>query len=53
MDKLHELASKIPGGKGQEVVDKGIGAAEKKLGGGGDPAKKLTNAGREQLEKNG
>ncbi|KAJ5815794.1 hypothetical protein N7447_008027 [Penicillium robsamsonii] len=55
MDKVQGLASKIGGGKGQEIIDKGIGAVEKKFSGGdggGDPAKKLTDTGREQLEKN-
>ena len=34
----------------------GVGAAEKKFGGGGDggdPAKKVTDTGREQLDKAG
>ncbi|KAJ5950132.1 uncharacterized protein N7479_008545 [Penicillium vulpinum] len=52
MDKISDLASKIGGGKGQEFVDKGLGAAEKKFG-GNDPAKKVTDTGREQLEKTG
>lgn len=55
MDKLSGLASKLGGGnKGQEYIDKGIHAAEDKIGGGkGDSAKKVTDTGREQLEKAG
>jgi hypothetical protein len=58
MDKIQGLASKLGGGKGQEFIDKGVGAAEKKLGGGGggggdDPTKKVTDTGREQLDKAG
>ncbi|CAI7659496.1 unnamed protein product [Penicillium glandicola] len=59
MDKIHDLASKITGGnKGQEYVDKGLNAAEKKIGGDKvDSSKlqganqKISSAGREQLEK--
>ncbi|KAG0153595.1 hypothetical protein PDIDSM_2249 [Penicillium digitatum] len=54
MDKLSGLANKLGGNKGQEYLDKGIHAAENKLGGGkGDQAKKLTDTGREQLDKDG
>ncbi|KAJ5211397.1 hypothetical protein N7491_011216 [Penicillium cf. griseofulvum] len=62
MDKIQGLASKLGGGKGQEFVDKGfklmatgVNAAEQKFGGGGDsnPAKKVTDTGREQLDKAG
>ncbi|KAF4769731.1 hypothetical protein N7455_009357 [Penicillium solitum] len=54
MDKLSNLAHKLGGNKGQEYIDKGIHAAEDKIGGGkGDPTKKVTDAGREQLEKAG
>ncbi|KAJ6082827.1 hypothetical protein PENARI_c016G11383 [Penicillium arizonense] len=69
MDKLSGLASKL-GGKGshsssnsgsagqEDYVDKALGGAEKKFGGGKvDPAKmrstneKITDTGREQFEK--
>ncbi|KAL2702873.1 hypothetical protein AAEP93_007171 [Penicillium crustosum] len=55
MDKLSNLANKLGGNKGQEYLDKGIHAAEDKIGGGnkGDATKKATDAGREQLEKAG
>ncbi|CAI7615390.1 unnamed protein product [Penicillium palitans] len=54
MDKLSGLANKLGGNKGQEYIDKGIRAAEDKIGGGkGDSTKKATDAGREQLEKAG
>ncbi|KAJ5181381.1 hypothetical protein N7449_011528 [Penicillium cf. viridicatum] len=55
MDKLSGLANKLGGGnKGQEYIDKGIHAAEDKIGGGkGDSAKKVTDTGREQLENAG
>ncbi|KAJ5956507.1 hypothetical protein N7501_010786 [Penicillium viridicatum] len=59
MDKLSGLANKLGGNKGQEYIDKGIHAAEDKIGGGkgGDSANnsanKVTDAGREQLDKAG
>ncbi|OQE91428.1 hypothetical protein PENNAL_c0009G09514 [Penicillium nalgiovense] len=56
MDKLSGLANKLGGNKGQEYLDKGINAAEQKFGGGqggSDPTKKVTDAGREQMDKVG
>ncbi|KAJ5588027.1 hypothetical protein N7537_010705 [Penicillium hordei] len=54
MDKISGLANKLGGNKGQEYIDKGIHAAEDKIGGGkSDPAKKVTDTGSEQLDKAG
>ncbi|KAJ9491942.1 hypothetical protein VN97_g1305 [Penicillium thymicola] len=55
MDKLSGLANKLGGNKGQEYLDKGIHAVEDKIGGGkgDDTQKKVTDAGREQLDKSG
>lgn len=56
MDKLSGLANKLGGNKGQEYLDKGMNAAEQKFGGGqggSDPAKKVKDAGSEQMDKLG